>query len=439
MTRNRRIILALVLIGVVLLLVLQRQRGLDWQESYDLTSRAPYGTQVLYAAMKRQYIGRDVVRLERMKEQLRTETDEAAGGAAYFFVGYGWSVKADEAAALRDFVAAGNDALVIARHLPVDFLTDFLGFGGCGSAYEAYEAVNEVRQTLRLRHPSLDATAEVRRVEDYDTVYTRWQYFQWPAVCDTVPEYIALGDMKTADGRFYPNFVAIPYGEGRFLLHTTPLAFGNYHAIQPANQAYITQVLAHLSDQGGPIYWDASHGLMGQPRPLGGTGEESAGMGGGNAARFGEQTPLAYVLSQPSLAWAWYVLLATAVLYVWFGAKRRQRPIPVRAPRENTTLEFIETVGMLRWQQKQHGRLMAEQYKLWLYDVNTRYGLMLNAQTPPDGEALEALAKASGLLLERLMQIVAAFAECRSAPQRMTEGDLSRGYALLEAYYRDRK
>lgn len=438
MTRNRRITLFFVLVaGILLWVVLQRPRGLNWSESYDLSSRSPYGTQVVYQALQRQYADRTI---ERPEDLVRTLTDEAYAedGSTYFFLGYGWSVGAAEAAALSDYVAAGHDALVIARHIPADFLTEYLGFGGCAttSTFTSYESMTVMNQRLELRHPDLDGEAVVQLVEDYDTVYTRWQYFQWADVCDTIAEWVRLGDL-TGGGEYYPNFVAIRHGQGRFLLHTTPLAFSNYHAIDTSNQAYISQVLAHLQGSDGTIYWDTRHQIMGQPGPI--VSSEGEGGGRGPQARFSDQTPLAYILSQPPLAWAWYTLLATAVLYVWFGAKRRQRAIPVREPRENTTLEFIETVGTLRWQQKQHGGLMMSQYKLWIYDVNTRYGLSLNAHDLPDVDALQPLAKASGLPLAALEGLVAAFAECRNAPDRMTEGDLSRAYERLEAYYQARK
>lgn len=439
MTRNRQVTLVLVLLGaVVLLLLMPRKRRTDWTESYEVSSRAPYGTQALYAALGHQFEYRERVRLRNM-EQLMEEAPYD-GNATYIYVGYGWSINAEEASILEEFVAAGNHAVIVARHIPQDFMTEIIGWGRCeipdeGTSYAAWEGTST---KLSLRHPDLDGRATVHWVSDYDTTYTRWQYFQWAEWCRSVEGYVVYGESEssTDDDRRHPNFVGIRHGEGLFIFHTTPLAFTNYYAIQPDNQRYLSEVLAHIPDSDERIYWDEGHRLMGQPRPLMATDDEEAPP---PSAGFSEKTPLEYILSQPSLSWAWYVLLATALLYVWFGAKRRQRAIPVRAPRQNTTLAFIETVGLLRWQRKRHGRLMEEQYKLWLYDIQSRYGLVYNIQDLPDAEALQPLAKASGLPLLDLEMIVAAFAECRESAATWDDRDLLRWQRRLEAYYRDRK
>ena len=66
------------------------------------------------------------------------------------------------------------------------------------------------------------------------------------------------------------------------------------------------------------------------------------------------QTPLRVILQYPALKWALYLLLAGALCYVLFRARREQRPIPVIHPPENKMLEFIATVSSLYYKQKEH-------------------------------------------------------------------------------------
>ena len=66
-----------------------------------------------------------------------------------------------------------------------------------------------------------------------------------------------------------------------------------------------------------------------------------------------------------------------------FEGKRKQRVIPVIKPLQNTSLEFVETVGMLYYQKGTNIDIARKKIQFFLDNIRTRY----NIATPAKDEA----------------------------------------------------
>lgn len=95
--------------------------------------------------------------------------------------------------------------------------------------------------------------------------------------------------------------------------------------------------------------------------------------------RFDEEHPLTYILKQPALAWAWYILVGMAGAWLFFRGKRRQQIIPVLPKNENSSYQFIDTIANLHFRERNFG-LCQQNMRLFLAKVRERYGLI----TPMD-------------------------------------------------------
>ncbi|MBK6839709.1 MAG: hypothetical protein IPG90_16740 [Bacteroidetes bacterium] len=82
---------------------------------------------------------------------------------------------------------------------------------------------------------------------------------------------------------------------------------------------------------------------------------------------------MGYILSQDSLRWAWYLVLALTILYMIFFGKRRQRIIPILEPKKNTSLEYIRTVGQLYYQERNHRVICIHKMKLFQAFLRSKY------------------------------------------------------------------
>ncbi|MBK9014266.1 MAG: hypothetical protein IPM82_09290 [Saprospiraceae bacterium] len=209
---------------------------------------------------------------------------------------------------------------------------------------------------MNFQHPSLaDTTAyQLKRLFLRQPVMYEWTFLPEEYLCEEQTTFASLGLINGEN----TNFMSAAYGKGEFLLHTTPLAFTNLHLVEKRGLEYASKAFSHLS--AGPIYWDER------------AYDPFNDMAGGNSDK---ESPLKYILSQPALAWAWYILLGMAVFYLIFRAKRRQRVIPVLEKNANTSLEFIGTIGRLFFIQNNHRQLATQKMRLFLIFVRERYHL----------------------------------------------------------------
>jgi hypothetical protein len=53
-------------------------------------------------------------------------------------------------------------------------------------------------------------------------------------------------------------------------------------------------------------------------------------------------SPMRFILNNPPLRYAWYLLLLGLLIFVLFNAKRKQRIVPVIEPLKNTSLDLSE-------------------------------------------------------------------------------------------------
>ena len=129
----------------------------------------------------------------------------------------------------------------------------------------------------------------------------------------------------------------IPHGEGTFFLCSTPLVFSNCSMIHRRNHDYVAQIFGALKT--GALHWTEYYQL----------------------GRMESTTPLRYILTQPALKWALYVLLISIVVFMIFDLKRKQRIIPVIPPLKNETVDFVKTISSLYYQKRDHRNLAAKQ------------------------------------------------------------------------------
>lgn len=194
----------------------------------------------------------------------------------------------------------------------------------------------------------------MRRLFKNKPFETTWEFIQKELLCPKLNDLQILG---TIEGE-YVNFLSVAHGKGKIFLHNTPLAFTNLPLLDSANYHYVEAVLSLLA--AGDIYWDQhKYQYLLDSHRINPTREFD--------------TPLAFVLSQPSLAIAWYILLALGLAFLIFGTKRRQRIIPVVASNANTSLEFIEHIGRIYFLSKQYGELALLKLNLWNHFIRERY------------------------------------------------------------------
>jgi hypothetical protein len=296
---------------LVVLLTATQERPPDWRDSFSRHDRIAFGSRILFEVLPDVFPGASIRSTER-PPYLWLEPGEDF--AAIFITGT-FAPQAWDAEDLLDFVHAGGRAFIAAHTFAGPF-ADSIGVS---------TSLQRPHFGLLTRAGGADSVGVLLTdfPGDDPVVFSRGLGGAFFETHD--PDAAVLG--RNDQGN--PNLLMLDFGDGFFVLSTVPVAFTNYALVDEATASYAFAALSYLpvSD----IVWDESH------KPMAGA-----------------NTPLRYVLSERSLAAAYWVLAATLLLGLVMGVRRRQRVIPVITRPRNDTADFVRTVGTLYLQRRDH-------------------------------------------------------------------------------------
>lgn len=183
------------------------------------------------------------------------------------------------------------------------------------------------------------------------------------------------------------------YGKGKLLVSLVPLMYSNYAMRYCDGTSLALRMVALMGDY--PV-------IRIDPAAK----SEVAGV---------SESPLRYVLSQPAIRWAIWLLIATIVLAMVFTARRRQRVIPVIAPPVNRSLEMVKHIGSLYFHRHDNADLMTKKYQFFVEEVRRLTMIDLDDESHLDDAYLQ-LQQASGIHRDELRQHLQDIAQATVTP-----------------------
>lgn len=422
-------IVAFIILGLFIWMKKDKTR-FDWKETYSETSKEPYGTFVMQELLENYYVD----------ETLHVVDDSLHGNmpenppllSNYVFIGEGMYLDSADLQTLLTFVENGNNAFISSRSLPFN-LAVHLNFGECldwDDYWLDYEPYLDTLVNLRFLHPNLKDTAGYNYQYYYknNVKNYRWHYINDYYFCEYADTLIPLAETLVGRSDTLVHFARMKYGDGAFYLHTVPLTFTNFHLIEETGLQYANKVFSHLTK--GPIYWDIGNRISENASRR----RNQIAMESPNK-RLSNETPLQYVLSQPPLAWAWWLLLLTGLLYLIFTAKRRQRIIPVLEENTNTSLEFITTIGRLTFMQNNHRKLALQKMRLFLSYIRERYHLNLK----PEDEDFVARLSTRSEVSKAIIDAILSYDKNIRSSSFTSENTLIELHKVMEQFYKQCK
>jgi hypothetical protein len=339
----------------------------QWHETYRVESDQPYGTAFIKKLLETYRPDGDFIfnRKKPLKDLLDsadlTETD-------YVFIGQNIHLNSQDEEALANFIYAGNDAFIASINAPESLLSRIHQFECDRSVFY----MNNLAESANMNfyHQALKKTGGydfAYRMGTEDRAYY-WNIINREVFCDSARSIVAVGFLAPNEA----NFISIPHGKGNLYLHSNPIAFTNYFLTKPDKVDYASGVFSHM--RGKNMIWDEFSKI--------------------SFMRNNEEhynSPLSYILQQPSLKYAWWMLLATIMLYVIFAAKRTQRVIPVLEQKTNTSLEFVQLISALHYQNGNHLDMARKKMKYFLYFIRSKYGI--HAQSFKDEHMIKLAEK----------------------------------------------
>lgn len=181
-----------------------------------------------------------------------------------------------------------------------------------------------------------------------------------------------------------PTAVSVPYGKGEVIFVSSPLLFTNYGMLEGNTSVYIFRLMSYLADL--PVYRTEAYVKT-------------------DAMLVAEQSPFREFIKRPPLRWALYLALLGVVLFMIFTARRRQRVIPIMSKPANRSLEFIQLIGTLYYQRKDHVDLVRKKFKLFAEELRKTAGVDISDVNTDDREYL-LLVEKTGMNSDRLKKVI---------------------------------
>jgi hypothetical protein len=360
--------------------------------------KIPYGAFIAYENMKYLFPN-SVITLNKISPtnfgyNYVSSSENSGGRKAYIIIAPRVIPDKFEINALMNFVGEGNQVFISSFYIG-DSLLSYLKirtpetFGNeTGNDSLAVSIYNPVTyDSLTFRYPGFSFDTYVSSM---DTQYTT-----------------ILG----RDGRGRANFVKLGYkGGGAIYLHFAPLALSNFFLLHKENKAYYDNVFSNIPATVTEVKWD-------------------------DYFRYGKQSnfsALQYIFGNKSLRWAfWLILLLFALIYL-FESKRRQKLIPILQPLNNSSLDFVRTIGRLYYQQKDNGNLVAKMITHFLDHVRVKYNL---ATSVLDNDFVDRLSYKSGYNKTELQELVNQIKLYQQNPF-CTDDELVTLNKKMEAFYK---
>jgi hypothetical protein len=343
-------LISVLVIGVYYIFFAGNSNTYDWSENFHGNSDQPYGLTFLRQLLESSHEEEAFTVHDKNPLHEFLEEYEVKEKTNYVYIGNAMYLGPKDRTALKDFIAAGNNAFISTTAVP-DIVTDIYDIE-CGML-ATYNSNRQGAAVLNLYHPTLRAKYGYKysyRFDDVEYDYY-WKYLEPGLFCDSTKNLTPLGYLEPQN----VNFVRIPHGKGALYLHTNPIVFTNYFLIKNEQARYASAVFSHLD--GKVTIWDEFEKM---PIPQ---GEGSS------------QNPLYFIMQQPSLKYSWWILVVVVVIYVVFAAKRTQRVIPIREQKSNTSLEFMQLISALHYREQNHIDMARKKMKYFQYFVRSKFGI----------------------------------------------------------------
>lgn len=351
-----KIILAIsliVLLFIVLLFEIREVADYDWQKRYRYDSDEPYDALVFSEMIAERF---DSVVIIDKRDDLSAFQDTTEQNALHILLAPSVNISGQYAREYIDFLARGNQSIIITNYFNL-------------SHNEQYLPVYNIPFRDSILHITLDDSRDTFRFIHYDDDFSSAKLTFINALSPLYEESIPIiGNVQ--DDNAVMSYLSI--GDGCLYYYYNPLPFANVMSKQEDYLPHFNQTFSRFDPDQVILDHPSKHKFGTSRRGSGGSG------GLGNDNGINENTPLAYVMLNPSLRWAYYLLLATLLLYVIFRGKRRQKVIPILPKNENTSLEFVETLSHLYKSQNQNAKLVPHMKDIFINKVRAKYFLDYN-------------------------------------------------------------
>jgi hypothetical protein len=381
------IIGATALFTIYIVANLNRPKPINWAETFVNKDKTPFGTYIIYKRVKDLFPG--VTLNPRREPVYNALTNESLKESSYIIICPGIDVTKVEYGQLVKYIAKGNDVFIAAsdfgtllqKKLHIDTRADF--------------TFQQGKTPIRFLNPALD-TAKFYQLDK------GCGSFYFNSIDTAKATVLGQNDSRKA------NFIKYRFGKGNLYLMANPKMLSNYSLLTPQGAAYAATALSYVRNT-KQLLWD-----------------EYYTQGSGDA-----ESPMRVFLSNPALSWAYYISLFSLLIFVLYEVKRRQRIIPVIAPLQNSTIDFVTVVGQVYYEKRNNANIAHKKTIYFLEYLRDQHKLKTGKL---DEEFTEMMTRKTGIEPQLARNIVNAI-NFINTHGHITDQELIKLNYLIEQFY----
>lgn len=378
------LIASLILIGYVLVQY-NKPKDADWTPTLNSADKIPFGTYIFYHQLNDIFPGAKIT--NNYRSAYRVFSDDSLSSSNYIIIAKTLKINKVDFKEMVKYIKRGNSVFIAAFEFG-NYLEDTLKLTTGLEYAKVNVGLNFTNSHLKqARDYAFRADISNQYFKEFDTTRA-----------------VVLGQNENE----HCNFLRFSYGKGYLYVCANPQLFTNYNLLNKRGSDYVQKAISYLPVQSN-IYWDEYQN--------------------GNVEM--DTSPLRVFFSHENLRWAYYISLFSLIIFVLYEKKRRQRIIPVIEPLKNTTVEFVNVVGQVYFEQRDNNNITAKKVMYFLEHLRTRYNLKTNVL---DKEFVEKMANKTGIAEVTVRELI-NYINYLYAQQKITDHELITLNQLIEQFY----
>ncbi len=338
--QNRKYIIVLLVVFTAIVYVqLNAPKPVKWTKTYKNKDKIPFGCKAFYDLLEKSAFND---RLEIEKENIYKTLEKITAQknlSSSIFVNDNLAFDNVETKLLLKYVEEGNKVLLAANSIN-GLLADTLKLKT--NMEFSYFIPAKADSVFSVVYHQGQKDQKVFAYRDGITPV----YF---TSFDTLKTNVIAEDLKKN-----PIYISVKWGKGEFYVLSVPDIYCNYNVVNKSSRQFAYTTMSYLN---APVVrWDEYYKTYNDHIT----------------------SKLQFIFNNDSLYAAYGLTLLSILFFMIFNLKRKQRPIPVIVPPSNSTLDFVNVIGSVYYNSKNHKIIAEEKIATFLeyirskFQVNTR-------------------------------------------------------------------
>jgi hypothetical protein len=359
---NKNYFFLLLLFGLLVWVEFSTPKPVDWRRTYSKTDKIPFGCNAFFRLLDEDSFK------GKMEKQKQTPFNVLLKNhkkkSAYVFINSGLKFSKLDTKYLIEFVEAGNDVFFAASNFWDNPIADTFNIRINGY-YNGIYGDTTKSYPFNFTNPVLKSKISYKYKKGFENAY--FESFDTNKVTVLATCY----DTNAV-------FLRAPMGAGNFYFLSVPDIFTNYFVVNNPNRDFAYKTFSYINAD--EVWWDEYY--------------KGKAIDRGSALQF--------IFSNDSLYAAYLLTLISLIIFMIFAMKRRQRAIAVVQPLSNSTLEFVEVIGSVYYNSKNHIIIAEEKINAFYEFLRAKF-LVSNRKT--DEETLIRVSKLSTISIEEIKKL----------------------------------